>query len=43
MHCASCVASIETALKDVIGVRSVAVNFATKQAEIERDISIRKK
>ncbi|MBT8506705.1 hypothetical protein B1F79_04385 [Coxiella-like endosymbiont of Rhipicephalus sanguineus] len=36
MHCASCVASIKTALKDVLGIRSVAVNLATKQAEIER-------
>lgn len=37
MHCTSCVASIETELKDVLGVRSVSVNFATKQAEIEVD------
>ncbi|WP_304985469.1 heavy-metal-associated domain-containing protein [Coxiella-like endosymbiont] len=35
MHYASCVASIQTALKDILGVRSVSVNFATKQAKIE--------
>lgn len=42
MHCASCVASIESALKNVIGVRSVTVNFATKQAEVEGDVDLQK-
>ncbi|WP_259411665.1 heavy metal translocating P-type ATPase, partial [Coxiella burnetii] len=41
MHCASCVASIESALKNVAGVKSVSINFATKQAEVEGDVDVK--
>lgn len=41
MHCASCVASIESALKSVAGVKSVSINFATKQAEVEGDVDVK--
>ena len=34
MHCASCVARIENALKDVKGVEKATVNFATEKAYI---------
>ena len=37
MHCASCVMSIEDALKAVPGVRSAAVNLATEKAVVEMD------
>src|SRR6266496_3173025 len=35
MHCASCVATIERALKEVPGVTSASVNLGTARAEIE--------
>lgn len=37
MHCASCVAAIEEALKTVPGVRSASVNLATEKALVEVD------
>jgi Cu+-exporting ATPase len=37
MHCASCVANVEAALKASPGVRDVAVNLATEQATITFD------
>ncbi|MBX3376508.1 MAG: cadmium-translocating P-type ATPase [Phycisphaeraceae bacterium] len=37
MHCASCVANVEAALKAAPGVRDVAVNLATEQATITFD------
>ncbi len=39
MHCASCAAKIEGALKKAEGVNSVSVNFATEHANIEFDES----
>jgi len=42
MHCASCVAGIESALKELKGVQSVSINFATKSAEIEGDVDAAK-
>ncbi len=35
MHCASCVANVEGALKQVPGVRAASVNLATRQAYVE--------
>lgn len=37
MHCASCAANIEHALKDIPGVESVNVNYANEKAYIEHD------
>ena len=37
MHCASCVLSIENALKSLDGVYDVGVNFASEKARIEYD------
>jgi len=37
MHCASCVASVEKALKNVKGVSSVVVNLATEKAYVDLD------
>jgi len=37
MNCASCVASIETGLKDVAGVKAATVNFANATAMISYD------
>ncbi len=37
MTCASCVANVERALKEVDGVASVSVNLATEQALVEAD------
>jgi Cu+-exporting ATPase len=37
MHCASCVARIEGALRQVPGVRMVSVNLATEKALVELD------
>ncbi|MFA6197809.1 MAG: heavy metal translocating P-type ATPase [Patescibacteria group bacterium] len=37
MHCASCAANIEHALKDMPGVKSVNVNYANEKAYIEHD------
>ena len=37
IHCASCVATIEQALKKAGGVHSVSVNFASESALIEFD------
>jgi len=37
MHCASCVANIENALKKKEGVHSVSVNFASEKAYLEFD------
>ena len=37
MTCASCVANVERALKDVAGVESVSVNLATEKALVEAD------
>lgn len=34
MHCASCVANVERALKKVPGVESASVNFATQEARV---------
>jgi Cu+-exporting ATPase len=35
MHCASCVATVESALSAVPGVRSASVNLATERARVE--------
>ena len=35
MHCASCAATIEKALKKLEGVKSARVNFATERASVE--------
>jgi len=40
MHCASCAASIENALKKENGVVSISVNFASEKANIEFDREI---
>ncbi len=40
MHCASCAATIEKALRKTKGVRSAYVNFATEKATISFDPSI---
>ncbi|KAL2913589.1 hypothetical protein HK105_206891 [Polyrhizophydium stewartii] len=40
MTCASCVASVETALTRLSGVRSAVVSLVTKQAAIEHDPSL---
>lgn len=37
MHCASCVATVEEALKHTLGVKQVAVNLATEQATVTYD------
>ena len=37
MHCASCVANIENALKKETGVKSINVNFASEKAYLEFD------
>ncbi len=37
MHCASCAANIENALKKETGVKSANVNFATEKAYLEFD------
>ena len=37
MHCASCVAKIESALRKVPGVRNATVNYGTEKAYIEYD------
>lgn len=37
MHCASCVATVEEALKHTSGVKQVAVNLATEQATVTYD------
>ena len=37
MHCASCVSSVEKALRNLEGVGTVAVNLAIGQAQIEHD------
>jgi len=42
MHCASCALRIEKAVKQVSGVRSVAVNYATDTASIEFDPALAK-
>ena len=39
MHCASCVQSVETALKKVDGVRDANVNLATESARVDYDPS----
>src|SRR3989442_7936463 len=39
MTCASCVASVEDALRGVAGVRSADVNLATERARVELDAS----
>jgi len=39
MNCASCVATIESTLKAVVGVHSAAVNFATATAQVSFDPS----
>jgi len=38
MHCASCVAAVEKALKNVAGVSDVAVNLAMENATVKFDI-----
>jgi len=40
MHCASCVAAIEKALKNVKGVSSVVVNLATEKATVSYNTEI---
>nr|WP_274141945.1 heavy metal translocating P-type ATPase [Enterovibrio sp. ZSDZ35] len=40
MTCASCVSSVEKALKNVAGVESVSVNFAERTASINGDASV---
>lgn len=40
MHCASCVEGIESALKQISGVKSVNVNFAAKTAMVEGDVEV---
>jgi Cu+-exporting ATPase len=37
MHCASCVARVEKAIRQVPGVREASVNLATHSADIEHD------
>ena len=37
MHCATCAVNIETILKDLPGVESVSVNYATEKATVEYD------
>ncbi|MCS7173731.1 MAG: copper ion binding protein, partial [Armatimonadetes bacterium] len=39
MSCASCVANVEGALKELPGVRDVRVNLATEQATVDYDPS----
>jgi len=38
IHCASCVAKIEKALRGVPGVTKADVNFATETASVEGDV-----
>lgn len=40
MHCASCVAGIESTLKALPGVESVVVNFATKSADVTGTVDV---
>ena len=40
MHCASCALTIEKAIKNVPGVKSVSVNFASEKAMIEHEDSV---
>ena len=40
IHCASCVAKIEKALRGVPGVTRADVNFATEAANVEGDVSL---
>lgn len=40
MHCASCKALIEDACKEIKGVSSCAVDYATGKTEIEHDSTI---
>lgn len=40
MHCASCVMTIERALKKVAGVESAAVNLATEKVQVSHDPAI---
>ncbi|MFH1736344.1 MAG: cation transporter, partial [Actinomycetota bacterium] len=37
MHCATCAVNIESILKDLPGVESVSVNYATEKATVEYD------
>jgi Cu+-exporting ATPase len=37
MHCVGCAMTIEGALEDLDGVKSVSVNYAKQSAEIEYD------
>lgn len=37
MHCASCAATVEKALKSVAGVKSAVVNYATEKATVEHE------
>jgi len=39
MHCASCVARVEKAIKQVSGVQEASVNLATHSADVEHDES----
>lgn len=39
MHCASCALTIEKKLKQLPGMKSVSVNFATNQAKVDYDCS----
>ena len=38
MHCASCVATVEKSLKNLEGVSSVVVNFASEKAYVDFDV-----
>src|SRR3989344_5958629 len=40
MHCASCALTIEKAIKNVPGVKSASVNFASEKAVIEHEESV---
>jgi len=40
MHCASCTAGVEAALKNVKGVKSASVNFAAQTASVEGDADV---
>ncbi len=40
MHCASCAANTEAALKDIRGVSKASVNIATEKASVEYDPAV---